>query len=491
MNPLYPFWSRFGACIMPYALLGLAGLLVICTSLNGDSAWLLVAAQRVLAGESLYTQIGETNPPLVVWLHVLPVWLGQKSGLDASTCFALLVCLLSGVSVWATARQFPQFRWLALVLAVACGPMAVQVYGQREHLMWLLTLPMMAGLLPGHVPNKRQAFAAAIGMCLKPYFLLWPVGLMMWRCVRHPHWRVLLNPPLLIFAAVGMVYGLYLCIIDRTYADVMLPDLLRYYDAFGAPEAKLLQRILVFGGLFLLPVSFHPAYRPAALLSGGAMVLMVWLQQKGWANHWYPFFALMLVVNAGVVVASYRERIRFVMKFTMMLAALNVTMLMSLNLVGIGHMMQQQWPPYAAAQTRLLNAEKSRTLYPLSFDMAAAFPSSVVAHKQLVSRFAHLWFLASMVRDRQSISPPATWQEQHYFDAVINEMRQLKPQLVVVTERSDYYHPTQGTFAFDFIAYYSQDAGFRTFWSDYVSVANVGPYHYYRRATPHALASAW
>ena len=59
---------------------GLGVLPVFLGILNHDAAWLLHAAGRVLAGDALYVDVDETNPPLIVWLSFAPVLLAALPG---------------------------------------------------------------------------------------------------------------------------------------------------------------------------------------------------------------------------------------------------------------------------------------------------------------------------------------------------------------------------------------------------------------------------
>ena len=466
------------------ALLSVAALIVGLSSLNADSAWLLVAAERWLDGVRPYVALGETNPPLVVWLHTVPVMLARVMGVSSETGFVLTIWALSLWSMVCLWRQWPS-RWVVL-MAYALGPMAVQVYGQREHLLLLLAAPFMLSLLPWRVPRLMLAVPAAVGLCLKPYFLLWPVAWLLLRLFRQRQWRAAFNVPVLLLGVLIAAYALYLFVIDRNYVETVLPDLLRYYDAFIAPG--VLQKIAMLGALFMLPLVFYmgvvPAHRwgmAVSLVSGGAALLMLWLQQKGWANHWYPFLVAMLVANMVTAVQAARDRERFVFKLVMILAAINAVVLLGLNGAGMLRMVQHEWPPHAQQQVALLDNQKGKTFYTLSFDMNAAFPSSLQAGKRLVGQYPHQWFLAKMVRDRRTLALPQSTDEAHYFCVVVDDFVTAKPELVVVTKRDNYYHPTGGTFAFDFIAYYSQDPVFKRAWKRYQPVGVVGPYHYYRR----------
>ena len=80
---------------------GLGVLPVFLGMLNHDAAWLLHAAGRVLAGDALYVDVDETNPPLIVWLSFAPVLLARAAGISEVLAFRLLMLLLIACSLLA------------------------------------------------------------------------------------------------------------------------------------------------------------------------------------------------------------------------------------------------------------------------------------------------------------------------------------------------------------------------------------------------------
>ena len=47
-----------------------------------DTGWLLYAAARMLDGATLYVDLVEVNPPLIVWLNAIPVALSRALALS-------------------------------------------------------------------------------------------------------------------------------------------------------------------------------------------------------------------------------------------------------------------------------------------------------------------------------------------------------------------------------------------------------------------------
>ncbi len=132
--------------------------------LNHDVAWLLHAAARVLAGDRLYVDVADNDPPLIVWLSLAPVLLARTAGLSEILVVRILVILLVACSlalsqaiVRRTWPERPTFRGMVLVLAMfVLMPLSGYEFGEREHLLFALILPYLL-MASGARPESRSA----------------------------------------------------------------------------------------------------------------------------------------------------------------------------------------------------------------------------------------------------------------------------------------------------------------------------------------------
>src|SRR5690242_13640162 len=80
--------------LLSLALLGLVLSIVLVVTmrapLKDDIAWLLHIAQDLLRGKQLYIDDIEINPPLVIWLLLVPAELGRLTGMSAALFAELL-----------------------------------------------------------------------------------------------------------------------------------------------------------------------------------------------------------------------------------------------------------------------------------------------------------------------------------------------------------------------------------------------------------------
>ena len=129
---------------------GVAVVGAIRTGANGDSAWILHAAQRMLSGERLYIDLIEMNPPLVFWAHLPVAWLAEVLGWAPWTALVaavLATCALAGALLNAIMRRAGLTARARIALAAAFSLTALVLpvgwFAQREHLMLVMTWPLL------------------------------------------------------------------------------------------------------------------------------------------------------------------------------------------------------------------------------------------------------------------------------------------------------------------------------------------------------------
>ena len=71
---------------------------------NHDIAWLLHCSGQLLDGGRAYVDFVETNPPLIVWLGIPPVWAARLTGLPEILVYHLFVLALVAGTLLAVSR---------------------------------------------------------------------------------------------------------------------------------------------------------------------------------------------------------------------------------------------------------------------------------------------------------------------------------------------------------------------------------------------------
>ena len=292
---------------------GLCSLPVFLGLLNHDVAWMLLAAERALAGERLYVDVIEVNPPLIIWLSLAPVLAARTLEISEILSFRLIMLgVLSGsvlVSSWLLGREpheRPRTRRPILILAImALLPLVGYDFGQREHLMLALFLPYLlltSVRAEGRPVGSSMAWiiglSAGVGIAIKPQFVpLWIAieGYLAWERRDRLAW---LRPEALAVAALGLAYGFAVVGLTPDYLVMARWALPLYARCTPAPFSAMLgepatMTILIasLGFLALRPRGEHRQLCRLLLVAGLSLLAIAFLQDKGYTYHFYPAMA--------------------------------------------------------------------------------------------------------------------------------------------------------------------------------------------------------
>ena len=161
--------------------------------LHKDVAILSHTAAQILQGQTYAHDIFEPNPPLIFYLHALPILLAKITGIKIIYVLRLVILafiilsvvssrlLLRKIIVKKEERHSTDFQLLNIIsygIALALLYLPAQEFGQREHFFVILTLPYMilaVYRLQHHSLKTKFAlgigFMAGPGFSIKPFFL--------------------------------------------------------------------------------------------------------------------------------------------------------------------------------------------------------------------------------------------------------------------------------------------------------------------------------
>ena len=490
-------------------VLGLIGQLN--TMVIPDIAWYLHSGARYLEGGTLYRDVFvEVNPPLGFFLTLPAVVVARLAGLFAPDVFVVYVYLLIAGSLGVVWWLLRDETWLAPVLgrglfvltavALVIGP--GNQFGQREHFLILLSLPYLlltarwaAGLGAPRFAAFALGLAAGLGFALKPYYLLIPLALevyRLWLTRRPGH---MLRPETLGLGLALIGYGAVLVWITPDYLSRILPYALEVYNqAYRNPMWAVVFR----GETIMLPVGclLHLALRrglkaphlgDVLFLASACWYLTFLVQMKGWVYHLYPastclvlgyglLFVNGLVTSAEDGRAAGQPRARRDIPVACLIL---IAILVANDAARLG---------YASPFTRIMSPYVERyarggSIAIFGSNVWPGFPLVIYEKLGWSSRFPTLWLLPGTVRKRHAGSPDngALLEEMETFtrESVIADLAADMPDLIVVDDRVEKSYFAE--LSFDYLAFFRQDPRFARIWSEYVWVAEEAAFDIYRR----------
>lgn len=331
--------------ILTAAACGMTALLALLPAVGHDQMWCLYVAQQMLHGTTLYgPHLLESNPPLIMWMLLLPASVARIVHLPVSVVFKFFVLstevAVAVVSVYLLRRfrlRPSKLRLWELAFAFVCifGAVPVRDFGQRDHLLAVLFLPyVLAAALDAEAGPGRSRLAiwariaigvvAGVGISLKPHHLLVPAAIETVLLLKGRgtagQLRAALRPEAL---ALVITCGLYLAAIRALtprYLSDILPILRDTYWAIGhltlpqlvvaAIELPILAAIAL-GLAFLAGWRKVPALTTLLLVAGVASTVAYYVQGTGWYYQQIPAISfLALAVCLEILDIVERRHLR-------------------------------------------------------------------------------------------------------------------------------------------------------------------------------------
>jgi hypothetical protein len=474
---------------------------------NNDVAWYLLATRKWLDGARLYHDIIEVNPPLVFYLDIIPVIAARLTGWSAGACFVLYVAALTGFAlalIWRISENDAADALLkrAMILAAALGLLFFPAsdFGQREHLLLVLSLPYLflqerraIGQECRNTLSVTAGVLGGLGFALKPHFLLLPLVTSLYLAWRARRLGAAFPPETATAAVIIGTYALSVPLLTPDYLTRVVPFALLVYNAYASSLADVVLCWQSVALLALVLVHLHtrsrqvePARTDVILLCCGAAYLAYLAQMKSWTYHLLPVTTLLFLAALAIAVVEPLRRARS--GAMPALGVLGLAAMLSLSVLQGAYR-------NPVAETLLPAARQyaqGSSVFVFSSYVWVGFPLATLADARWPSRFPSLWLLPGAERRLRMLPPhadPALSRdlneiETYTTDAVIRDMSRDPPGLVVVDERPD---PRFGGLPFDYLSYFARDARFRVLWSNYrslgtVCVGDLGPYVLYARA---------
>jgi putative flippase GtrA len=481
------------------ATVGIAFCFYAGTTFNHDTSWYFIATARWLDGATLYRDIMEINPPLAFYLTAPSIWLSKAiSGLTHEAAYAAFMAVICMVSLlWArrlliqTTGPLVHFVMLG---AVAAGFLVtpISVFGQREHLMAVFSLPYVLAVALnadcGRWERVLLGLYAMLGLALKPYFLVIPLFLVSHDLVRTRGAGRVLRAEHVAIGLGCLAYLLAIALLHPRYLETIVPMGRLVYDAYRASFEQVLQVSAVIGAL-LATLAYIQSRFPCeekrktaeSLLVVVAATLLAYLWQgKGWVYQFIPVNIYLGILIAWLCVsASPRPKKQAPRVLVLALAAMVV---LSPALRGPYHSQMAQ------VFGRFLATDGSQSSFVfLGAHVWGSYPMANTHDAEVTSRYSALWLIPGAVRQLSKEEPVPEDRREALLGVLdfartstIEDFLEGRPQVVIVDVRSrkTYFDGTD----FDYLAFFQQDPRFAEAWRDYRLIETLHGFEVWRRS---------
>jgi hypothetical protein len=466
--------------------------------MNLDVAWLLYAAGRVMDGANLYVDIYEINPPLAVYFDFPAIGIARRFGWSEIPVFYGYILTLAGLSLWLSRHLihliFEKFSSavkisISLVLLFLFTLWPLSIFGQREHIVYILTIPYVWAAIARAQGKFLRGWIglligcmAGTGFSIKPYFIL------VWLSVEgslalyyrfRESWRRTEN---IAIVAVMLIYSFMFYTWESDYLT-LIPLIRKVYFAYDQSIMKLVFQpttlVWVLAGIAALRL--HEAKVDASIrilyLAASAFLATAYLQKKGWPNHMYPAMACSMLLLACYTACRTEQMMKQGRLTRLSLPTVACVFLFLLLVLGtfkaeLNHRHFQAGPlPHLIPLVK--QYAKNRMIYLLSTNIKPSFPLVNYSKTHWPYHFPSLWPLPGFYHRRNSggnivgyhplldMDPYEKWM----VNTVVADLDNMPPELLIVDENEDKIG--MGVVHFDFIEYFSQDERFRALMSHY------------------------
>jgi len=480
--------------------------------LNWDICWLMQCADRLWHGGDYAQQFLEINPPMIMFIYLIPFAITKIFSISAVLAFRLFMYVIALASVYVCSQLYRSTAFLLTLLFVFLIFPTTE-FGQRENIMMILTMPYF--LLMTKRCNNTLSWSfwkvaavgviAGIGFAIKPYFLAAFVLAEMYLAIKKRKWLACIHVDSVSVLLVCLLYLAAIAIVTPDYYTQVLPMINELYlsmPMYRWPE--LLVNVMTF--VPMATVILYFLFRKAVpryhmlnifILAMLGYVIAFLLQEKAWFYHAIPMVGMALIAVSVMwpsIWSSYRSEWGSSVRhfIYMVMSSLLVGIIVALTAMMLYVRLYQYLPEYDSPHSeyqRLIHYVKkhlhNRRYYYMSTSLPPGGLLSVYTDAKSASRFPHMWQIPGIVNLAVRSSTPkqlAVAKKTAAFmqQAVVEDFKRYHPQLVIVdVAKQMQFIPPDLHFAF--LPFYKKNAQFRQIWHNYHFVKKIGSYALYCR----------
>ena len=477
----------------------------------GDRGYLLFAARQLVEGKTLYVDIFDITPPLVLYLYTAPVYLAKKLGGLADYEYMILIAygVVMGVGailyrlialhplLHQSRKKQLLFCWFLLFVFIEFH--RPTYFFDRDYLFLLFAFPYLflhqpslSGTTPSRLLQIWIGLAAGIGFCMKPYCLIVFAAVQLLYWLRNGHIRIVFSLPNLIIYFMGISYLAFIWCYTPQYLHIIVPMAMLTYakgrEIWFQKLAFLGVSLFWFGVVFsdfrlrynsvyrkdiLYFTSLLPAFLCYALINGpwgyvwnvvNCMIMFIagllWLEFRSLKQHAVagnlpckPYVFGMRSTGAAIAVYALIYVLYAFLFFT------------SCNTYECTNGKAFLEQVKSANEGKL--PETFGTLH-TSFDIWVDLVRETDAH--WVTRFDHLWMLPQFLAADTAFKEKNRWVPEYVANGYADDLNTSKPELVFVSDSDTFLEYPHYV---NLVDYLSAFPNFKEAWSHYEFIREV------------------
>lgn len=423
---------------------------------NGNISWLLMAAERLLAGQDLVQNIYETNPPLNILIYTPHVIFAKVSGLPltiASFYVTSFLVILSSLGVYAIVRKFDQLNAFEkntfILIHLIATTLATSVFfSDREHFIILGLIPFILcqyALTEKIKLNSILLWAVmttgAICILVKPHYGLLPTIFLLHRAISHRTYKVVFHPDFMALAIATLSYITMILIIFPDFVTTILPDVLTLYAGRSQNVSEIINASRIHLILYLSLLLFEmfredlPKEKKRLLiwlqLSCAMCMVPYYVQMKGFYNHLLPaysFFILGLCLSfAFRITKTSKKAPIFAVIIPLCVAAGVIKIFSPLN---TNFPKQNDIPNLPVATFLEEHCSKPCTFYAFHGDIEIFNPTAARMGYTHATRFPSLWFIPKIFKETDQHEQ----LKEKYTQFVAEDLNRYKPSVILLAK---------------------------------------------------------
>lgn len=310
-------------------------------NVSADQSVYLECGELILQGKVPYRDFFDFNPPLIMYLNVIPVALAHLMhwpdalGLNVTVHLFHIVCVsIVGWLFYRFRQCFNPVIFVPVLLIYAYyTQLLISDNGQREHLFVISFLPYFFyrglryfGFEPGRRLGIVCALIAGTLMALKPQFALIIAASELGFLIQSKNFRAIIKPEVLALFVPALIYGVCFVCLPHEAIKIFFEQALTAYT-YGSSWGARCSTFMMMGSYYLTEPIYHFVFAlfVALLLRGKSPWLTPFIMicltaffnyisgGQAWTYRLLPlafFSQMLLALEAGIVFVWLYERLK-------------------------------------------------------------------------------------------------------------------------------------------------------------------------------------